>query len=72
MSMSKFIIEGMSCDKCVQSINTALIKEGGIKAIDVNLKEGYAFISYNEDIINDDKIINIIENLGFDVKIEGK
>lgn len=58
------IVEGMSCNHCVKSVTEALEKIGG-KNVNINLdtKE----VKLAADDIEDNKITQAIEDIGFDV-----
>ncbi len=48
MQKKEFIIEGMSCNHCVMSINKALSTLGGVNVIDINLDKKRVVIEYDE------------------------
>ncbi len=56
------VIDGMTCEKCVEHIKNALEKIDGVEIIDVSI--GHARINLNKDV-SDDDIKNAIENAGY-------
>ena len=65
----KILIEGMSCNHCVNHVTEAL-KEVGAKDISVSLDKKLAIAEIGEDI-SDEAIKAAIEDAGYDVtKIE--
>ena len=65
----KILVEGMSCNHCVNHVTEAL-KEVGAKDISVSLDKKLAIAEIGEDI-SDEAIKAAIEDAGYDVtKIE--
>lgn len=64
--MKKIVkIEGMSCEHCVQSVETALNTLEGVKSVVVNLNKKQAEIESNG--VDDEDIKKIISEIGFEV-----
>ena len=64
----KLLIEGMSCNHCVNHVKTALTED--IKRIDVkevNLDGKYALVDM-ADGVNEDELKALIADLGFELK----
>ena len=64
----KLLIEGMSCNHCVNHVKTALTED--IKGIDVkelNLDGKYALVDM-ADGVNEDELKALIADLGFELK----
>lgn len=59
-------IEGMTCNGCVKSINQALSTLEGIIRADVSLEEKKAHVAFDETKIQADRIIEAVEDAGFD------
>lgn len=70
MKKQTFKITGMSCAACANRIDKILNKNDAIKQANVNLAIEKATVEYNEKLIDDDKIIKIIQNLGYGAKID--
>lgn len=58
-------IINMKSQKDASSIQSAVIKNEGIIAIQTSVKKNEITVIYNDMYINIDKIINIIEDLGY-------
>lgn len=62
--MKKIIIEGMSCNNCVNHVKEALSNLKDSAKISVSLEEKYGIV---ETSSTDDEIREIIEEEGYDV-----
>lgn len=60
----------MHCASCSANIEYALRKQLGIKQANVNLATEKAYIEYNDEITNLDKIKSIIDKLGYGAEEE--
>ena len=64
----KLLIEGMSCNHCVNHVKTALTEDiQGVEVKEVNLKGKYALVNVADGVSEAD-IKAIIEDLGFELK----
>lgn len=64
----KLMIEGMSCNHCVNHLNTALSDDiNGVKVIEISLEDKFAIVDI-EDNVNLNNLNEIIEELGFELK----
>jgi copper ion binding protein len=64
----KLLIEGMSCNHCVNHVRTALSEDiKGVKVIDVNLDDKYALVDVDENV-SDESLKLIIEDTGYILK----
>lgn len=64
----KLLIEGMSCNHCVNHLNTALTEDiSGVEVIEISLENKYAIVKM-EDSIDTAKLSEVIEDLGFELK----
>lgn len=64
----KLLIEGMSCNHCVNHVKTALTEDiEGVKVIEVNLDDKYALVDVDENI-SDESLKLIIEDTGYILK----
>ncbi len=64
-------IGGMHCASCATLINKKLEKVNGVKYSNVNLTTEKATIEYDENVINQDKIIGAIKSSGYTADIPG-
>jgi P-type Cu+ transporter len=60
-------ITGMSCASCAMRIEKGLLKEAGVKNVNVNLALEKATIEYDENLFNSGKISEKIKDLGYGV-----
>ena len=64
MNQANLIIQGMSCDHCVNRVKAALSKLAGVQVEDV--KVGSARISYNPETTSPEQIAAAVTNAGYD------
>ena len=57
------IIEGMTCQPCIRSIERALAKIDGVTVDAVDI--GKATVTYDEAIVNTDRFAEAIGNAGY-------
>lgn len=63
----KLLIEGMSCNHCVNHLTTALTEDiEGVDVKEVNLENKYAIIEMNEDV-SIEKLKDLIYELDFEL-----
>ena len=64
----KLLIEGMSCNHCVNHVKTALTEDiEGVEVKEVSLDGKYALVDI-ADVVTEDAIKAVIEDLGFELK----
>lgn len=61
----RILIDGMSCEHCVNHVKDALSELNGVISVDVNLKEKYAILDTNIDV-KDEDIKLAIEDAGYE------
>lgn len=59
-------VNGMMCMHCVQSVKDALEQQEGIENIEIALQE--KLVSFDADAALKEKVIEMIEALGFEVE----
>lgn len=64
----KLIVQGMSCQHCKHSIESTLKELPGMNKVTAYHDQGYVEVDFNEEVLSLDKIVNEIEDLGFEVK----
>ncbi len=62
----RLVIEGMSCQHCVNRVKKALEEVNGVISAEVNLKGKYAVVELKEKI-EDNVLKNAIEDAGYDL-----
>lgn len=66
--IKKLLIEGMSCNHCVNHLNTALTEDiEDVKVLEVNLDGKYAIVDMKDDI-DLKQLKQVIDNLDFELK----
>ncbi len=61
-------VEGMSCQHCVNGINKAVSELKGVDRVLVDLKGKTVSVEYNPGQIGLDKVKEVIEEQGYEVK----
>jgi len=64
-------VEGMTCEACTISINSAFSKIQGVKAVNVSLERGEAIVGFDNDVkdIPANRLLTAIENIGYKASI---
>lgn len=65
-----FEINGMNCASCAQKIENDLGKLAGVKEVTVNFATEKMYVTYEEKIVSTEKIMQTVQQLGYDIKIE--
>lgn len=60
-------VEGMTCESCVQKVQTALLDLNGVNEARVSLEKKRAEVTYNPDLVSTSDMRTAIEQLGFRV-----
>ena len=60
-------VEGMSCNHCVNSVESSVGKLEGVANVIVNLEQGMVEINFDSSKVSKDKIKDVIEDQGYDV-----
>ncbi|WP_081833653.1 copper chaperone CopZ [Geomicrobium sp. JCM 19055] len=62
-----FSVQGMSCNHCVQAIETSVGQLDGVTRVNVDLNKHQVAVEYNEGTISKEAIVEEIEDQGYDV-----
>lgn len=62
-----FQVDGMHCEKCVQTIEKGLSALKGVSVVTASLKNKAVTIDYSPDEIAEDLLRKEIDDLGYDV-----
>lgn len=65
-------IKGMTCASCVNRVEKSLKKNEGVLEASVNLATEKASITYNDKLLNADKLIAIVSGAGYEASIPAK
>ncbi len=68
----KFDVYGMSCSACSAKIQNKLQKTNGILSAEVNLLTNSMSVDFDEALLDNEKIIKIVRDTGYDAKIKGR
>lgn len=71
-SLIKIRVKGMTCQSCVNSIESKIGKLQGVLKIKVLLSSQEAVITYQPQLIQPENLRNYIENMGFEATIKTK
>ncbi|KZV56451.1 hypothetical protein F511_08349 [Dorcoceras hygrometricum] len=69
IAICRLRIEGMACTSCSESTERALLMLNGVKNAVVGLAIGEAKIHFDPSITNTDRIIEAVEDVGFECKL---
>ena len=60
-------VEGMTCEACAKSINSALSKIQGISAVNVSLERGEAIVGFDNNFkdIHTNRLLTAVEDIGY-------
>ena len=69
ISITTLAVEGMTCGACTSAVESAFKNITGIKSISVSLLSERAVIEHDPSVLGPDKIVEIIEDRGFDARV---
>jgi len=72
MKVQKFDIKGMTCSACSNAVDRSVNKLEGIKEVNVNLLNNSMLVKYDEGILDDYKIIQIVQKAGYSASLAQK
>ena len=61
-------VDGMSCDHCKNTIESALAKINGVRTAEVDLDKNEVRVDYNDELVSTKDLHDTIEDQGYDVK----
>ncbi|MCL5673114.1 MAG: heavy metal translocating P-type ATPase [Deltaproteobacteria bacterium] len=65
MKTEKINVYGMTCEHCVKTVTKAIYAINGVQSANVSLKDKYADVVYDENIVNIKDIVNAIDEAGY-------
>lgn len=68
----KFDVSGMTCSSCVANITKAVEKLDGVSGANVNLMTNSMKVNFDENIVDDEKIIKAVEKIGYGASPAGE
>ena len=69
MKKEKFDIQGMTCSSCQSHVEKAVSSLNGIKKVNVNLLTNNMVVEYNDNILDNKKIIEAVIQAGFKANV---
>lgn len=70
MKRTKIKLDELTCPSCITNIENTLAKKEGIEEARVLFNSSQVKVSYRDDAISENEIIQVIEKLGYPVKKE--
>ena len=67
METKTFKITGMHCDGCAARLQKLLERAEGVRAANVSFAAGEGQVTFNPDIIDENRLKEIIKKAGFDI-----
>ena len=67
MKQESVKVEGMTCQRCVQTIRNALVKISGLNTININLDAKEVGVTFNDNETSLQEIIGKIIEAGFEL-----
>ena len=61
-------VDGMSCEHCKNTIESALAKINGVRTAEVDLDKNEVRVDYNDELVSTKDLHDAIEDQGYDVK----
>ena len=68
----KFDVSGMTCSACVANITKVVEKLDGVSGANVNLMTNSMKVNFDENIVDDEKIIGAVEKIGYGASPAGE
>ncbi len=68
--ITDIVVEGMTCNHCVNSIKNAVGSLNGVQKVDVDLVTKKVTVEFDPEIVNGKQIKDAIEDQGYDVTME--
>ena len=62
------IIEGMTCEHCVNRIEKALRQLKGVESVRMTLDPGQAFVKIDPKLVDEQRLEDVIRENGYQVK----
>ncbi len=67
MTTKQFKVNGMTCNGCAGTIDNILNMQNGVEEVDVRYPENEATVKYDESIIAEDRMIEIVKMMGYEL-----
>ncbi len=70
MITKKYNVSGMTCQGCASSVTRVIKRNKEVEDCFVNHMEGEVVVTYDENLIDDEKIMSQITRLGFRAEVK--
>ena len=67
-TQEQFDVGGMSCSFCAESINKAYARTDGVEDVDVSLAHEEVLVRYDDDVLSDVTVKDILRDLGYTIR----
>lgn len=61
-------VQGMTCNHCKMAVTNVLTELEGVQNVEVQLQEGTVNVEYDDTKVDAEKMKEVIEDQGYDVK----
>lgn len=65
----KFTINGMSCDHCVNRVETTINELPGIQKVKIHLKKGQGVVKFDDTQVSADEIAKKVSEIGYEATV---
>lgn len=72
MTKKEYHVVGMHCISCSMGISKLLRKQKGVDSVDMELSNSKFYITYDEQQINDQMIVETVGKLGYKAVLQEK
>jgi len=66
---SVIFVDGMTCQSCVQHIESTLRQKAGVKLARVSLEQKFAFVSYDPSLVSPASLVAAVDDIGFEASL---
>ena len=66
----KYDVKGMTCSACQSAVYRAVSKIDSVSDVNVNLMTNTMSVVYDETKLNDNDIIQVVKNAGYDASLQ--
>lgn len=70
MIKKEYKVTGMTCQGCASSVTRVISRNKGVDECIVRHMEGEVVVTYDENLIDDEKIMSQITRLGFKAEVK--
>lgn len=65
----QFVINGMSCNHCVDKVENTINQLDGIDKVKINLKKNQGVVKFDEAKVSADKIAAAVTEAGYETEV---